>query len=254
MAHRTAAAHAVPQRAATRPAPARRPHRKRTLPHRHLLIGKSALVNTFAAGPRRTGAFYWQQLRAWQRECNITDDAGRPVALTAHQWRHTYATTLINKGVRIEVIKQLLDHASLDMASHYARLLDTTIRAEWEAGHGADQMPAGAGAGDGLADAAWHNRPRTALPNGLCGLPRQQTCDHSNKCLTCPVFITTSADLPAHEEHRRRTLTLITQLDDRGQSRLADQNRAVLDHLQARIAEIHDNATNAGPTEGSDAG
>jgi hypothetical protein len=84
-----------------------------------------------------------------------------------------------------------------------------------------------------LADAAWNNRARTALPNGHCGLPRQHSCDHSNKCLTCPVFITTGADLPAHEEHRRRTLTLITQLEDRGQNRLADQNRAVLDHLQA---------------------
>jgi hypothetical protein len=154
--------------------------------------------------------------------------------------------------VRIEVIKQLLDHASLDVASHYARLLDTTIRAEWEAGQGPDQLPTDVDRG-GLADAAWHNRARTALPNGLCGLPRQQTCDHSNKCLSCPVFITTSSDLPAHEEHRGRTLTLITQLEDRGQTRLADQNRAVLDHLQARIAEIHHNATNVAHAEGSDA-
>jgi ferredoxin len=154
--------------------------------------------------------------------------------------------------VRIEVIKQLLDHASLDMASHYARLLDTTIRAEWEAGRGPDQLPADTDRGR-LADAAWHNRARTALSNGLCGLPRQQSCDHSSKCLTCPVFITTSSDLPAHEEHRRRTLTLITQLEDRGQTRLADQNRAVLGHLDTRIAEIHDNATNAGHAEGSDA-
>ncbi|WP_219420339.1 hypothetical protein [Pseudonocardia nigra] len=105
------------------------------------------------------------------------------------------------------------------------------------AGHGADQLPACAGPG-GLADAAWHNRARTALPNGHCGLPRQQTCDHSNKRLACPVFITTSADLPAHEEERRRTLTLIAQLEDRDHSRLAEQNRAVLDHLGARIADI----------------
>jgi hypothetical protein len=52
------------------------------------------------------------------------------------------------------------------------------------------------------------------------------------------VFITTSADLPAHEEQRRRTLTLIDQLEDRGHTRLAEQNRAVLDHLDARIADI----------------
>jgi hypothetical protein len=44
----------------------------------------------------------------------------------------------------------------LDMPSHCARLLDTTIRAEWDAGHGADQPPDGAGAR--LSDAAWNNR------------------------------------------------------------------------------------------------
>lgn len=218
----------------------------RTLPHTGLRLVPRLHVDRTGHEPFRSGT-YQQQLRVWQRECNITDEAGRPVALTAHQWRHTYATSLINKGVRIEVIKQLLDHASLDMASHYARLLDTTIRAEWEAGHGADQLPAGAG----LAEAAWNNRARTALPNGHCGLPRQQSCDHSNKCLTCPVFITTSADLPAHEEHRRRTLTLITQLEERGQTRLADQNRAVLDHLDARIAEVRHNPAHASAAEDS---
>jgi ferredoxin len=88
------------------------------------------------------------------------------------------------------------------------------------------------------AEVEWANRSRTALPNGHCGLPRQQTCDHSNKCLTCPVFITTSEDLSAHEEHRRRTLTLIAQLDGRGQTRLAEQNRLVLEQLDARIAQI----------------
>ncbi|MFU8876035.1 hypothetical protein [Micromonospora sp. SL4-19] len=88
------------------------------------------------------------------------------------------------------------------------------------------------------ADVEWANRSRTALPNGHCGLPRQQTCDHSNKCLTCPVFITTSEDLPAHEAHRHRTLTLIAQLEARGQTKLADQNRLVLEQLDARIAQI----------------
>jgi hypothetical protein len=68
------------------------------------------------------------------------------------------------------------------------------------------------------------------------------------------VFITTSADLPAHEEHRRRTLTLIAQLEDRGQTRLADQNRAVLDHLDARIAEIRHNLAHAAEDTHSDAG
>lgn len=82
------------------------------------------------------------------------------------------------------------------------------------------------------------HRARTALPNGHCGLPRQQSCGHSNKCLPCPVFITTSHDLPAHEDQRRRTLTLIAQFDQAGQSTMADQNRVVLQQLDVLIAEI----------------
>ena len=102
-----------------------------------------------------------------------------------------------------------------------------------------------------MADAAWNNRARTVLPNGLCGLPRQQDCSHSNKCLSCPVFITTSADLPAHEEQRRRTLKLIAAFDDRGQTKLADQNRIVLEQLDARIAEIRQNLELATAAAGS---
>jgi len=120
-----------------------------------------------------------------------------------------------------------------DLASHYARLLDTTIRAEWEASRDDDHdlthlLP---------KDAEWANRARTALPNGHCGLPRQQSRDHSNKCLACPVFITTSTDLPTHEEPRRRTLTLIARFDQQGNTALADKNRFVLEQLEARIAE-----------------
>lgn len=102
----------------------------RTLPYTGLRLTPRLHVDRTGHEPFRTGT-YEQQLRVWRRKCNITDEAGRPGALTARHWRHTYATSLINKGVRIEVIKQLLDHASLDMASHHARLLDTTIRAEW---------------------------------------------------------------------------------------------------------------------------
>lgn len=84
------------------------------------------------------GTTYQQQLRMFQTTAAIADEAGRPVTIAAHQWRHTFATGLINRGVRLEVVKQLLDHSSLEMSSHYARLLDTTIRTEWEAGRGPD--------------------------------------------------------------------------------------------------------------------
>jgi integrase len=220
----------------SRPAP-------RNLPVDGLRLVPANKLNGTGTRPFKRGT-YNLQLQAWVTQCGITDEAGRPAHITAHQWRHTFATTLVNRGVRLEVVKQLLDHASLEMASHYARLLDTTIRAEWDAARDNDDdlkhlLP---------ADVDWANRSRTALPNGHCGLPRQQTCDHSNKCLSCPVFITTSEDLPAHEEHRRRTLTLISQLDARGSTKLADQNRLVLDQLDARIAQIKHAIATVGET------
>ena len=67
------------------------------------------------------------------------------------------------------------------------------------------------------------------------------------------MFITTSADLPAHEEQRRRTLKLIAELDDRGQTKLADQNRTVLEQLDERIAQIRRNLELANAT-GEDLG
>src|SRR6266545_2147797 len=108
----------------------------RTLPDVGLRLTPKLTANPHGLLPFHT-ASYQQQLRAFVAAANITDEAGRPVAITAHQWRHTFATGLINRGVRLEVVKQLLDHASLEMSSHYARLLDTTIRAEWEAAHAA---------------------------------------------------------------------------------------------------------------------
>jgi hypothetical protein len=72
----------------------------------------------------------------------------------------------------------------------------------------------------------WANRASTALPNGHCGLPRQQSCDHSNKCLPCPVFITTSRDLAVNEEQRQRTVGLIAKFDDDGHTWLADKTAA----------------------------
>jgi integrase len=42
---------------------------------------------------------YRQQLRRWLASCEVRDEHGRPVQLTPHQWRHTFATRLINRDV-----------------------------------------------------------------------------------------------------------------------------------------------------------
>jgi integrase len=71
-------------------------------------------------------------LQQWLADCHVVDESGVPVKVTAHQFRHTYATRLINSEVSQEVVRRLLDHTSHTMTSHYARLADATIREQWQ--------------------------------------------------------------------------------------------------------------------------
>lgn len=186
---------------------------------------------------------YRQQLRRWLASCEVRD-AGGPVRLNPHQWRHTFATRLMSRDVPQEVVKVLLDHDSISMTSHYAKITDTTVRRRWEQArkvniHG-EQVTIDP---DGpLADAAWTKHrislATQALPNGYCGLPVQQTCPHANACLTCPVFITTPEFLDQHRAHRTQTEQLIATATSRGQLRLIEMNQQVLGNLDRNIAAL----------------
>jgi len=50
---------------------------------------------------------------------------------TLHCLRHTFATELLNAGMRIECLQQLLGHSSLEMTRRYARLTDRTREKEY---------------------------------------------------------------------------------------------------------------------------
>ena len=52
--------------------------------------------------------------------------------VTPHALRHTYATALVNAGVSLQALMALLGHVSAEMSLRYARLFDTTVRAEYE--------------------------------------------------------------------------------------------------------------------------
>ncbi len=185
---------------------------------------------------------YHRQLAQWLAACDIRDEHRRPVRLTPHQWRHTFATRLLNLDVPQEVVRRLLDHESHQMTAHYARLHDQTVRRHWEqarkvniAGEAVTIQP-----DSPLAEVQWTKHrvglATQALPNGYCGLPVQQTCPHANACLTCPVFITTPEFLDQHREHREQTRRLLATA--KGQLRLAEMNQQVLGNLDRIIAAL----------------
>ncbi len=184
-----------------------------------------------------------QRLARWQDDIDVRDEAGQPVRATAHQFRHTLGTRLINQGVAQHVIQRLLGHASPQMTARYASLHDTTVRRAFDEYcrqrvnlHGERTVydPAGV-----TADAEWtkHNmaRVQASLPNGYRGRPPQQDCPHPNACLTCPDFQTTPAFLDVHRRQRDETRVLIATTEADGRFRLAANHRHVHDNLDQLI-------------------
>ena len=187
-----------------------------------------------------------RQLAAWQNRIDVRDEAGEPVRVTGHRFRHTLGTRLINNGVPQHVVQKLLGHASPSMTGHYARVHDSTIREAFDR----YQQQRVNTAGDLLgydpdaptATAEWvkHNlsRVRDSLPNGNCGRPPQQDCPHPNACLTCPDFQTTPEFLDVHRRQGTTNRRLIARADSNGQFRLAANLRQVQDSLERIIPAL----------------
>jgi Phage integrase family len=174
------------------------------------------------------------RLSRWLADCDIRDAAGRPVRVTAHEFRHTVGTRMINNEVSMDVVQRMLDHGSPEMTARYATIKDQTLRREWERFQQriniqGELIPL-PGASS-MSDAAWAlenlARAKQTLPNGYCGLPLQQSCPHPNACLTCDSFLTTVEFLPQHRAQLTRTEQLIAGAEADGRRRLVEMNEPV---------------------------
>jgi site-specific recombinase XerD len=58
--------------------------------------------------------------------------AGLPRQYSPHSLRHTFATQLLNAGVPLEVLKELMGHYSIALTLRYAQLYDTTKKQQYE--------------------------------------------------------------------------------------------------------------------------
>lgn len=179
------------------------------------------------------------RLSRWERDIGLHDETGQPIVVTAHQFRHTLGTRMINQGVPQHIVQKMLGHASPQMTARYATIHDSTVRAAFDDyqrrrvdihGQRLDFNPDAP-----AADAEWvkHNLARVAasLPNGYCGRPPQQDCPHPNACLTCPDFQTTPQFLPLHRRQHDDTLVLLAAAEQAGNTRLVANHRQVADNL-----------------------
>ena len=78
-------------------------------------------------------AFAWRLVKRVARRAGVrvTGPGALDSAVSPHTLRRTYATDLLNRGVREEVVSKLLGHADTRTTSaYYAELLDATARRE----------------------------------------------------------------------------------------------------------------------------
>ena len=182
--------------------------------------------------------------------------------MTSHQLRHTYATALVNAGVSLQALMQLLGHVSATMSLRYGRLFDSTVRAEYERAlaqtkaHLAAQpltptargsMPThspGIGTPLPLAQLTnskdWKDAPaiKSRLTGGFClRATAQGPCAYANICEHCPNFHTDAGHLAVLEAQHTDTLTLAADADARGWDAEATRHRRLATRLDQLITQ-----------------
>lgn len=86
-------------------------HVRETWPGGSPWLFPGLLANADGAKPYAHGSLSGQ-IGRWQIKIGLHDEAGQPVHVHAHQFRHTVGTRLINAGVPQHVIQKLLGHAA----------------------------------------------------------------------------------------------------------------------------------------------
>jgi integrase len=192
---------------------------------------------------------FTKPLNRWAAQQDIRDRTGKLYRITAHQFRHTLGMRLLNDGVPIEVISRLLGHKSLMMTQVYARVRDHKMRADLERVarmrktvdvHGRTVK------GDSRANAPEAQMIRKGvrgqtLPVGGCGrLIVLGECSHANKCLTCPMWLTSTDDLPKLKSFSERAIRLKQQAAACGNQFVIDHQEQIIANLSVRIKSLEE--------------
>jgi integrase len=106
-----------------------------------------------------------------------------------HQLRHTLATQLLNRGMSLEAIAQLLGHRSPRMTLVYARISADRVAEQYFAATEAVETVAGPRGVDAEARLLAQDH-RRLLGNGRCARPAQLDCSYQTICEGCGFFET----------------------------------------------------------------
>jgi integrase len=157
---------------------------------------------------------------------HIKDDQDRTFHFRLHAFRHTKGMELVNNGMSLTMVQQWMAHASPEMTIIYAKILDETMRTQWEKTlqHGIVQFNEGKPEfvpGKKVLTVLNEQQPfdpervrdyrnNTKLPVGNCVKPPKLICKFTElPCFHCPAYVLTPEDLPALETYEQQLLERI---------------------------------------------
>lgn len=190
---------------------------------------------------------YKQQLGKWVESLDLRDDNNAKIKVTGHMFRHSVATLMINNGMPIAVVQAYLDHDSITSTMVYAKVVNATLRREWEKAQAeirvnieGDVIPDELGAMESTS--RWLKdefaRASQTVAHGWCGLPIQQKCPHANACWSCDHFSTGPLFLGGIKTERVRTLRAASEAQKSGRVRAEEMNNQVAENMTKVIAAI----------------
>jgi integrase len=160
-----------------------------------------------------------------------------------HQLRHTYATALVNAGCSLQALMALLGHQTASMSLRYARLFDTTVRADYERaltlaksrlGPVLPEQRTTLPLVDVTGGAHWRETPliKARLAGGYClRTPAQGVCPYTNICENCPNFRTDTGFLAVLGTQRADAAALAADAEARGWTDEATRHRNLVERL-----------------------
>jgi len=193
--------------------------------------------------------------RVWQggtHVCTIVREIGlhlKVQGLTPHRFRHTFAVSLLNYGMRESALQKLMGHATLNMTLEYARILDHTVEEAFNKATTAMQIGPLSWVPSFFSqkDYASFNELDAVnwirLPHGYCRRNPQLHCESDVKCLLCERFRPSPIDLFRLQDMYQQFLKLEMPLKANivlSQIRLLENQGS--DGKQTCFPDVHENA------------
>ncbi|CEH31340.1 Site-specific recombinase XerD [Aneurinibacillus migulanus] len=177
---------------------------------------------------------------------SIQDENGKSYPLHYHQFRHTLATDMLNNGMIVLEVAQVLGHETLHTTKHfYALVRNSNVKKSIQKLGFVGLIVKSEDviiAGEQKIESS--TRLKATLPDGLCNRPiyeKVEKCKKPNACLFCEKFITTPDFLSIHKEHlaRLRKDKELYKLENMiGTDFVIDETENVLEEIIMRLDRL----------------